>query len=338
MAQTSKFRLRVEGPNDKNEIVEIKIVEIPIGTLTIGRGADNILQLDNGRVSNHHAEIDFDGAEFWLTDVGSTNGTKVNDIKLKAHDKSILSSPEDDIIEIGPYRLTFSQVAESTQEMKSNPIKEEAISTESTGGAFGKPLANDALPVPLPPSPSFDLPGLSLYGCRLLSYLPELFHPPDPMADCPGQPPTEANFFARFLGIFENILTPLEWNIDNFDLYLNPLTAPSDFLPWLAGWYGLTFEPTWEEADQRKFLQKAHWLFEWRGTRKALSRVLEIYTGVVPEIEEPEEKAHTFNVTIHLPPGKTVDRETWETVERLIETHKPAHTVYNLEILSNPHS
>ena len=55
-------------------------------------------------------------------------------------------------------------------------------------------------------------PGLSMYSRQLLQFLPGIYH---------------TDFMSRFLAVFESILMPIEWNIDNFDLYLDPGSAPS---------------------------------------------------------------------------------------------------------------
>ncbi|MFA7345148.1 MAG: FHA domain-containing protein [Terrimicrobiaceae bacterium] len=47
-------------------------------TITIGRLADNDLQIDDGSVSSRHAQIEFEADAFHLHDLGSTNGTFVN--------------------------------------------------------------------------------------------------------------------------------------------------------------------------------------------------------------------------------------------------------------------
>ncbi len=45
---------------------------------TIGRSVDNDMILEAGEVSRHHARLDHAAGGFRLTDLGSTNGTKVN--------------------------------------------------------------------------------------------------------------------------------------------------------------------------------------------------------------------------------------------------------------------
>ena len=53
---------------------------IQLGTapFQIGRSATNDLALDQESVSRHHAKITFDGSDYWVKDLKSTNGTFVN--------------------------------------------------------------------------------------------------------------------------------------------------------------------------------------------------------------------------------------------------------------------
>src|ERR1041384_7416120 len=46
--------------------------------LTIGREEGNILRLNDERVSRFHAKVQIDNDDFILTDLESTNGTRVN--------------------------------------------------------------------------------------------------------------------------------------------------------------------------------------------------------------------------------------------------------------------
>lgn len=54
------------------------IQELGEEKLTVGRLADNTLQIDDASVSSHHAEIVFEAGHHHLHDLGSTNGTFVN--------------------------------------------------------------------------------------------------------------------------------------------------------------------------------------------------------------------------------------------------------------------
>jgi ubiquitin-protein ligase len=51
-------------------------------SMTIGRAEDNAIQLTDGSVSGHHAEIVKSVDAFLVKDLGSTNGTKLNGSKI----------------------------------------------------------------------------------------------------------------------------------------------------------------------------------------------------------------------------------------------------------------
>lgn len=70
--------------------VVVNRFELSTDPLTIGRHPDNRVQIDDGAVSSHHAQVlvvpnpDFPGyQEIALEDLGSTNGTRVNGDKIK---------------------------------------------------------------------------------------------------------------------------------------------------------------------------------------------------------------------------------------------------------------
>ncbi len=191
------------------------------------------------------------------------------------------------------------------------------------------PLIGSA-PVPLAPPPSPPaltapedrLPsdeggwGVPVDGSRYLHYLPPIYR--------------EDPFLGHFLQAFEEIFVPIEQTVDNFDLYLDPYTAPAFFLGQLATWLDLTLDEKWPLDKRRQLVAEAAELYRRRGTHWSLSRFLEIYTGVVPQIVESEDQPHLFSVVLRLPAGsRNVDRAT---VERIIEVSKPAHTAYTLEI------
>src|SRR5215217_8191851 len=54
-------------------------VTLADGKTTIGRTSDNKISFpEDSNVSRYHAEIENRDGEFWLTDLGSSNGTQVN--------------------------------------------------------------------------------------------------------------------------------------------------------------------------------------------------------------------------------------------------------------------
>ncbi len=58
----------------------------PIGgkRVTVGRGLDNDIVLEDASVSRHHAELTREGSRIEVRDLGSTNGTWVNAARVTA--------------------------------------------------------------------------------------------------------------------------------------------------------------------------------------------------------------------------------------------------------------
>lgn len=67
-------RIQIFLPGD--EVLSHDLAE---ETVRIGRTADNDLQIDDPSVSSHHGEILFRDGVYVLRDLGSTNGTTLND-------------------------------------------------------------------------------------------------------------------------------------------------------------------------------------------------------------------------------------------------------------------
>ena len=58
--------------------------------ITIGRVPDNTLQIDDASVSSHHAVLRLRGADYILTDIGSTNGTRLNGVDIEPDEEHAL--------------------------------------------------------------------------------------------------------------------------------------------------------------------------------------------------------------------------------------------------------
>lgn len=72
--------------------------------ISVGRGLDNDLVIDDPRVSRHHAQITFRHAHYLLRDQRSTNGTFVNDQPVET---VVLASG--DRISLGGFEMIFTQ-------------------------------------------------------------------------------------------------------------------------------------------------------------------------------------------------------------------------------------
>lgn len=53
------------------------VLELDAERMSIGRADDNQLIIADDSVSSRHGEVSFDGSSWTLTDLGSTNGTKI---------------------------------------------------------------------------------------------------------------------------------------------------------------------------------------------------------------------------------------------------------------------
>ena len=311
MAQEFTFRLQVQGINTSWSF-DIPIRSEPI---IIGRQPGIDLLLEHQQISRRHAALHCTATECQIVDLNSANGTRLNGQKLTPQVPVALKSG--DSIQIGAFNLDFEQIAIASSLEEANvpelPRFEEAVHIQDE---LEIPPLLEPLPVSSRPpfDPSQPPPGLTFRSDRLLSYLPGIYH---------------TDFMSNFLAIFESVLFPIEWQIDNFDLFLDPGTAPTSFLPWLANWFEFGFDSTWSEAQKRTFLKEAHSIYSRLGTRWALSRILEIYCGQTLEIDDEGEdlKAHTFRVK--LPQGTSIARKS---VERLINAFKPTHTTCIIEM------
>jgi phage tail-like protein len=172
---------------------------------------------------------------------------------------------------------------------------------------------------------------------RLLDYLPASYR--------------DDALMGQFLLIFESILSPIENTVDNLALYFDPRITPESVLPWLASWVDLALDPAWPLERRRELVKNAADLYRWRGTRRGLSEYLRIYTGTLPTILEyipgmildaktqlgvntllgSSGTGHHFTVILDVPANSQIDVKV---IREIIESQKPAHTIYTLEIRS----
>ena len=90
--------------------VEVKHVFLQKDRTTLGRKPGNDIVLDTMVVSGQHCAFDLVGvADVYLQDLGSTNGTYVNDRMVKQR----IRLNDGDVIAIGPYRIKYLQASEA---------------------------------------------------------------------------------------------------------------------------------------------------------------------------------------------------------------------------------
>lgn len=73
----------------------------------IGRHADSDIELDDITVSRRHCDIHSSDGKYMATDVGSLNGTYVNQKRVE-----VIELQQGDELQVGKYRLVFLESAE----------------------------------------------------------------------------------------------------------------------------------------------------------------------------------------------------------------------------------
>lgn len=203
---------------------------------------------------------------------------------------------------------------------------------------------NDMSPSQVVASFNLYLRPRSLY----LNFLPELYR--------------EVDFIGRLLAIFEQSFEPVVQSLDVLWAYLDPRTAPEQFLPFLAHWVGWTIDPHLDLAQQRYLIRYAIELYRWRGTRRGLRFYLYLYTNLPLDEHLPEDDKHIsiqesfsqglilgqahlgddttigggqiyhFTVRLRSPSPQSLDQAL---VHKIINQEKPAFCTYDLHIESS---
>jgi adenylate cyclase len=114
--ETPKDPSAVPRDNPEGAWLEIGLNTFPVrGGCSIGRSPKNAILLDSPKVSRRHAIInEQNGGEFWLIDLGSSNGTFLN--KRRIHQP--LQLHDYDEIVIGDSIFIFRQTEELTDDVR----------------------------------------------------------------------------------------------------------------------------------------------------------------------------------------------------------------------------
>jgi phage tail-like protein len=173
-------------------------------------------------------------------------------------------------------------------------------------------------------------------GERLLRYLPSIY--------------SEDDFTARFLGIFEGMLDPIEQLVRDLPYYFDPATAPPALLPWLAEWLATDDAAAWPAPAQRALLRDAVRIFGRRGTAEGLQLHLAALIGTPPLLTDNgtgfrlgttarlgyntvlgTEQPNTFTVTLVVADPATLDTDL---VREAIERETPVGAQYVLRVVA----
>lgn len=285
----------------------VQTLSLAPGTLTIGRTPDNTVALPHPLVARRHAELRSEAGGVFLTDLESASGTLLNGDRLLPGQPVLV--PNGGVIQIGPFSLLLRTAAEEAQAAPASGEPTAAaprlVELPTLAAPSERPSARPRHPAPRPRGP---------YS-RYLRDLPQIYH--------------EADFLGRYLLIFETIWEPIQQRQDHGAMYLDPQTSPDPLVNWLGSWLGMAVDPHWPESRRRQLVSEAMDLYRWRGTRYGLTRMLEICTGLAPEILDEPGNPFVIRVRMRLPADSGIDRIA---IENLIQTHKPAHVGYILEV------
>ncbi|MBI2565723.1 MAG: FHA domain-containing protein [Candidatus Schekmanbacteria bacterium] len=113
-------------------------LELADGKYYLGRLSSNQIQLTEGGVSRRHAKIEVVDQKAILSDLGSLNGTYVNDVEIR-----IRELQDEDTIEIGSYLLKY--IDEDVAARPQEPVGAPVLGADEALVAADKPRATGVL-------------------------------------------------------------------------------------------------------------------------------------------------------------------------------------------------
>ncbi|WGV28005.1 phage tail protein [Halotia branconii] len=194
---------------------------------------------------------------------------------------------------------------------------------------------------PLLKSIRVDFPRLSY-----LRYLPAIYQEDENSRD----------FLERFLSLFETFFGNLEGQIDHIVRYFDADVVNGEFLPWLSTWLAIAVDDNWTKEQLRNLMKKAPQLYQLRGTREGIAATVELFTGDRPliyeyfQVEDNSTNNQTaeilqqlrkkyfndnelFRFWVLLSPFQIDNEIELQSIQRLIDADKPAHTEASIKVL-----
>lgn len=98
----ARLKVRTESGNE--------VVELTGSEVTIGRSPRNTVQIEDGAASRRHCRLDDRKSGWVLVDLGSSNGTLLNDVRLGENEEKPIG--HGDVIRIGKATLEFEEEVE----------------------------------------------------------------------------------------------------------------------------------------------------------------------------------------------------------------------------------
>ena len=157
--------------------------------------------------------------------------------------------------------------------------------------------------------------------------------------------PDGASTLDRLLSLTDTIFAEIETRIEDFPKQLGAESADPEFLPWLASWFDLTFDSSWNDEQRRRVLAEIIDIYRWRGTKRGLTKLLALHTGMVgplprlvenrcaharPEFERWVGDTDPCAFIVVLPATAIENKNDAGSIEQLLRDNIPAHTDFCL--------
>jgi len=151
------------------------------GSTTIGRAADNQIVINDPQASSHHAQVYPDGQGYLLVDVGSTNGTFINEQRLIPNSPRMLNAG--DMVRIGNTNFSYEVIGAPqigptvvANPGYASPAYEPTIAAPSPAYPDSQQAPQQAYPQQAYPQPAYPQQAY-----------PQQAYPQQPYAPVPGQ-------------------------------------------------------------------------------------------------------------------------------------------------------
>ena len=128
---------------------EGKVFDLTGGELTVGRVADNKIQIEHASVSGHHAIFKLDQLDYTIKDLDSTNGTRINGERVTQQ-----KLRRNDILRLGNIELLYDSEHQPPGQPMPQPSARVNLNECATHGR--PPGFANASPVPKPARGSLD--------------------------------------------------------------------------------------------------------------------------------------------------------------------------------------
>ncbi len=158
------------------------------------------------------------------------------------------------------------------------------------------------------------------------------------------------DFVKRFLAIFQSLYYDFQEQLDYVTQFLDVDCVSGTYLQWLAQWMGCVYPANWQDDKLRRFLKISFSLFQQKGTRTGLERLLTFAIGNQPilielwKIMETCGEAYTRNgydqlygnaesVFWVLIAQEDLQACDMQELLQLIQWYQPIHTIAHIAVL-----